>query len=112
MESGKSWTVWLRGELVVLLRSFLRPLSRLWSKEHWLIYRSTLQSLNLPGSIQALERPVGLPPSLLKKAEEVDAAGGTNRIKHLLAEAGRLSRVNANMLSEVSCEICLYDIQS
>ena len=63
---------------------------------------STLQSLNLPGSIQALERPAGLPPSLLKKAEEVDSAGGTARIEHLLSEAHRLSQSNARALSEVS----------
>lgn len=62
---------------------------------------STLQSLNLPGSIQALERPVGLPPSLLKKAEEVDAAGGTSRILHLLGEASRLSQQHTSALSEV-----------
>ncbi|WWC90377.1 pH-response regulator protein palA/RIM20 [Kwoniella dendrophila CBS 6074] len=61
---------------------------------------STLQSLNLPGSIQALEKPVGLPPSLLKKAEEVDAAGGVDRIKHLLSEVTRLSQANAQSLNE------------
>ncbi|WWD19366.1 pH-response regulator protein palA/RIM20 [Kwoniella shandongensis] len=61
---------------------------------------STLQSLNLPGSIQALERPVGLPPSLLKKAEEVDSAGGADRIKGLLSEVGRLARSNMQSLNE------------
>jgi programmed cell death 6-interacting protein len=63
---------------------------------------STLQSLNLPGAIQALERPVGLPPSLLSKAEEVDATGGTRRIKSLLEDVSRLSKANARALSEVS----------
>ncbi len=63
---------------------------------------STLQSLNLPGSIQALERAIGLPPSLLRKAEEVDSAGGVDRIRELLAEVDRLSSVNARTLSEVS----------
>ncbi|WVR09313.1 pH-response regulator protein palA/RIM20 [Kwoniella sp. DSM 27419] len=61
---------------------------------------STLQSLNLPGSIQALERPVGLPPSLLKKAEEVDSAGGKDRIQSLLQEVNRLSRANGQSLTE------------
>ncbi|KAK6911000.1 pH-response regulator protein palA/RIM20 [Kwoniella mangroviensis CBS 8507] len=61
---------------------------------------STLQSLNLPGSIQALERPVGLPPSLLKKAEEVDSAGGVDRIRNLLTEVARLSKANAQSLNE------------
>ncbi|WRT68722.1 pH-response regulator protein palA/RIM20 [Kwoniella shivajii] len=61
---------------------------------------STLQSLNLPGSIQALERPVGLPPSLLKKAEEVDSAGGIDRIRGLLGEVSRLSKSNTESLNE------------
>ncbi|CAD6580577.1 MAG: pH-response regulator protein palA/rim20 [Tremellales sp. Tagirdzhanova-0007] len=61
---------------------------------------STLQSLNLPGSIQALERPAGLPPSLVRKAEEVDSAGGVNRIRDLLAEVERISRANTRLLSE------------
>lgn len=63
---------------------------------------STLQSLNLPGSLQALERPVGLPPSLLKKAEEVDAAGGADKIRSLLMDVNRLAKSNAKILSEVS----------
>jgi programmed cell death 6-interacting protein len=63
---------------------------------------STLQSLSLPGSIQALERPIGLPPSLLKKAEEVDAGGGTRRIEGLLDEVARLSKANRKQLEQVS----------
>ncbi|EIW68315.1 hypothetical protein TREMEDRAFT_63488 [Tremella mesenterica DSM 1558] len=61
---------------------------------------STLQSLNLPGSIEALERPIGLPPSLMKKAEEVEAAGGTDKIRSLLGEVSRLAKTNAKLLSE------------
>lgn len=59
-----------------------------------------MQSLNLPGSLQALEKPVGLPPSLLKKAEEVDAAGGADKIRGLLMEVNRLAKSNAKLLSE------------
>lgn len=67
---------------------------------------STLQSLNLPGSIQALDRPVGLPPSLLSKAEEVDSTGGTRRIESLLDEVARLSKSNERVLSEVCTIQC------
>ena len=63
---------------------------------------SALQSLNLPGSIQALERPVGLPPSLLKKAEEVESEGGVRRIQSLLNEVQRLSKSNSKLLSDAS----------
>jgi programmed cell death 6-interacting protein len=34
----------------------------------------TLSSLNLPGSLQALEKPLGLPPSLTSHAEEIRQA--------------------------------------
>ncbi|ODN73147.1 pH-response regulator protein palA/RIM20 [Cryptococcus amylolentus CBS 6039] len=61
---------------------------------------STLQSLNLPGSIQALERPVGLPPSLLKKAEEVESSGGTDRIRGLLDQVQRIARSNTQALND------------
>ena len=87
---GKSWTDLQRGGLSS--SSILKEPDRV----------STLQSLNLPGSMQALERPVGLPPSLLRKAEEVDSAGGVDRVKGLLAEVDRLSRANSQLLSEVS----------
>lgn len=64
------------------------------------ISNSTLQSLNLPGSIQALDRPVGLPPSLLKKSEEVISSGGIERIRSLLDEVNRLARANVQSLNE------------
>ncbi|WVO14605.1 pH-response regulator protein palA/RIM20 [Cryptococcus depauperatus] len=61
---------------------------------------STLQSLNLPGSIQALDRPIGLPPSLLKKTEEITSQGGSTRIEHLLGEVQRLAKANVQALNE------------
>lgn len=71
---------------------------------------SALQSLNLPGSIQALERPAGLPPSLLKKAEEVESEGGVQRIESLLNEVQRLSRSNSKILYDVSTPLPFHVI--
>jgi hypothetical protein len=88
MGRGKNWMVWQQGELTIQYR-----LCKL--------IRSALQSLNLPGSIQALERPAGLPPSLLKKAEEVESEGGVQRIQSLLTEVQRLSKSNSKLLSDV-----------
>jgi len=54
-----------------------------------------LRSLNLPASLEALERPIGLPPSLLRKAEEVRLENGPERIEgsldnvDILAQRGR-----------------------
>jgi programmed cell death 6-interacting protein len=57
--------------------------------------------LGLPGSITALERPVGLPPSLLKKAEEVFVEGGLQKLQYLIAEIKHHSQNNANLLDQV-----------
>ncbi|RMZ81035.1 hypothetical protein DV738_g2460, partial [Chaetothyriales sp. CBS 135597] len=43
--------------------------------------QGTLQSLGLPGSLQALEKPLGLPPSLISKAEELKQQDALYRIK-------------------------------
>jgi hypothetical protein len=88
MGRGKNWMAWQQGELNI--------------PHHWQkLISSALQSLNLPGSIQALERPAGLPPSLLKKAEEVESEGGVQRIQSLLTEVQRLSKYNSKLLSDV-----------
>lgn len=43
--------------------------------------RELLTSLNLPGSLQALEKPLGIPPSLMSKAEELRQQDAIYRLK-------------------------------
>ncbi|GHJ85349.1 hypothetical protein NliqN6_1751 [Naganishia liquefaciens] len=62
---------------------------------------TTLQSLGLPGSITALDRPTGLPPALLQKAEEIQAQGGVAKVQALLQEVSRVARANNDTLEEV-----------
>ncbi|KAI6038820.1 BRO1-like domain-containing protein [Pisolithus marmoratus] len=59
-----------------------------------------LHSLNLPASLEALERPIGLPPSLLKKAEEVRLEQGPERIEAYLDDVQRLARRAMAILDE------------
>ncbi|KAJ3987962.1 BRO1-like domain-containing protein [Lentinula detonsa] len=59
-----------------------------------------LQSLNLPASLEALERPVGLPPSFLRKAEEVRLENGPAKIEAAIEDLYRLSRQNYKLLNE------------
>lgn len=59
-----------------------------------------LQSLNLPSSLEALERPVGLPPSLLRKAEEIRSEQGPTKIDVYLDDVQRLSRHVLGILDE------------
>lgn len=65
------------------------------------ILDSTLQSMNLPGAITALERPAGIPPALLKHAEEIFQSGGKTKVVGLLADVQRLAQKNAALLDEV-----------
>ncbi|KAE9407729.1 BRO1-domain-containing protein [Gymnopus androsaceus JB14] len=59
-----------------------------------------LQSLSLPASLEALERPVGLPPSFLKKAEEVRLDNGPAKIEAAITDIERLARQNSKLLNE------------
>ncbi|KAI9831456.1 MAG: hypothetical protein M1819_005055 [Sarea resinae] len=49
-----------------------------------------LQSLNLPGSLQALERPLGLPPGLTSRAEEIRQQDGLNRLYRSMKDVSKL----------------------
>ncbi|KAI9848211.1 MAG: pH-response regulator protein palA/rim20 [Sclerophora amabilis] len=49
-----------------------------------------LQSLNLPGALQALEKPLGLPPSLISHAEEIRQGDGLNRLRRSMDDVAKL----------------------
>ncbi|KAF8656828.1 hypothetical protein AX16_002376 [Volvariella volvacea WC 439] len=60
----------------------------------------TLHELSLPASLEALERPVGLPPSLLAKAEEVRLEDGPARIEASLEDVQKLAQRDQAILNE------------
>ena len=57
--------------------------------------RSILQSLNLPGSLQALEKPLGLPSSLVSHAEEIRQQSGLHRLRRSMHEVETLKASDA-----------------
>lgn len=59
-----------------------------------------LRKLNLPASLEALERPIGLPPSLLRKAEEVRLENGPEKIEASLEDVEMLSGRDSAILDE------------
>ena len=61
----------------------------------------TLQNLHLPSSLDAMEKPIGLPPSLLRKADEVRVEGGPERIRALLQDVEGLAAQDRRLLDEV-----------
>ncbi len=52
--------------------------------------RDLLSSLNLPGSLQALEKPLGLPSSLVFKAEELRQQDAMYRLKRSMDDTAKL----------------------
>ena len=49
-----------------------------------------LSSLNLPGSLQALEKPLGLPPQLVSHAEEMRQQDGLYRLRRSLEDTAKV----------------------
>jgi programmed cell death 6-interacting protein len=50
----------------------------------------TLRSLNLPGALQALEKPLGLPPTLTSHAEEIRQADALTRLQRSFSDTAKL----------------------
>lgn len=63
----------------------IEELEGLTSKIH-----EVLQSLNLPGSLQALEKPLGLPPGLSAHADEIRQQDGINRLLRSMEDTKKL----------------------
>ena len=63
----------------------IEPLDLLTAKIH-----STLSSLSLPGSLQALEKPLGIPPALLSHAEDLRQADALARLERSFADTAKL----------------------
>jgi programmed cell death 6-interacting protein len=66
-----------------------------------------LQFHNLPAVLDALDKPIGLPPSLLKKAEEIRLENGPERVEQLLEDVQMLARRAMAILTEVGARRCL-----
>ncbi|OBZ72455.1 pH-response regulator protein palA/RIM20 [Grifola frondosa] len=60
----------------------------------------TLESLHLPAALEALEKPIGLPPSLLKKAEDVRLETGPSKIETLIQDVRTLAKHSVEILDE------------
>ncbi len=59
-----------------------------------------LSSLNLPGSLQALEKPLGLPGTLVQHAEEIRQADAVNRLRRGLEDIEKLRISNRATFDE------------
>ena len=62
--------------------------------------RDLLQSLHLPGSLQALEKPLGLPPSLISHAEEIRQQDGLHQLRRSIRETATLRENDVTLYQE------------
>ncbi|KAI1817645.1 pH-response regulator protein palA/RIM20 [Poronia punctata] len=60
----------------------------------------TLSSLNLPGSIQAFEKPLGLPGNLIQHADEIRQADARNRLHRSFADIDKLRATDMAVFEE------------
>lgn len=61
---------------------------------------NVLSSLDLPGSLQALEKPMGLPPSLQQHAEELRQADAISRVHKTFADIEKLRAADMAIFEE------------
>ncbi|KAI8323652.1 BRO1-domain-containing protein [Martensiomyces pterosporus] len=59
---------------------------------------SVLNSLNLPNSLDAIQKPIGLPPNILVGSDEIRSDGGYVGLKRLLDNALAANQTAAGML--------------
>ncbi|KAI5837595.1 BRO1-like domain-containing protein [Morchella snyderi] len=75
--------------------SLIEELSSLTTKLHDL-----LQSLGLPGSLQALEKPLGLPPGIIAHAEEMHQQGGIGTLLRSMDDVAKLKATDHAVYQE------------
>lgn len=62
----------------------------------------TLMALGLPGSLQALEKPLGLPPSLVSHAEEIRQADAIMRLHRSFSDSAKLRESDQQIFAEAT----------
>ncbi|KAH7320629.1 BRO1-like domain-containing protein [Stachybotrys elegans] len=76
-------------------QNIIQELENLTTKVHTL-----LSSLGLPGSLQALEKPLGLPPGLVQHAEEIRQADAIGRLQRSFADIDKLRAADLSLFEE------------
>ena len=61
---------------------------------------AVFSSIGLPGSLQALEKPLGLPPSLAQHAEELRQADAVGRIRKTFSDIDKLRAADVTIFEE------------
>ncbi|KAF2863983.1 BRO1-domain-containing protein [Piedraia hortae CBS 480.64] len=62
--------------------------------------QEVLSGLGLPGSLQALEKPLGIPPTVASHAQEVRQANGIHKINATISHTMKLKQDNQSVFNE------------
>jgi programmed cell death 6-interacting protein len=76
-------------------QTIVEELETLTTKIHEL-----LKSLNLPGALQAIEKPLGLPNGLVSHADEIRQQDGINRLQRSIEETEKVRADDRSMYQE------------
>jgi programmed cell death 6-interacting protein len=68
--------------------------------EHNDMLKGTLASLGLPGSLDALDNPRGVPPALAQRADAVRSRGGVAQLFQVQEQRDKIAKRNGELLSE------------
>lgn len=63
---------------------------------------AALASLNLPGAIEAMEQPIGLPQTLIDRSVEVRSQGGARALEESWGTLSALAEKDASLLAEAT----------
>ncbi|CAH7681404.1 BRO1-like domain-domain-containing protein [Phakopsora pachyrhizi] len=64
-----------------------------------------LHSMNLPGSLEAIERPINPPPSILRNSAELRQLDASQALSNLSSEVQKVSSSNCQALSKISNDL-------
>ncbi|PHH73548.1 hypothetical protein CDD82_5390 [Ophiocordyceps australis] len=67
--------------------------------------QAAVSSIGLPGSLQALEKPLGLPPSLVQHAEELRQGDAIGRVHKSLGDIDKLRAADLAMYEEAKAAL-------
>ncbi|KAG6301965.1 hypothetical protein E4U09_004141 [Claviceps aff. purpurea] len=70
-----------------------------------------ISSIGLPGSLQALEKPLGLPPSLVQHAEELRQADGIGRLHKGFADVEKLRSADIAVFEDGTSALVAEDAE-
>jgi len=93
---------WIKEEVEGTVKQMDTEITRYTTARPRSAHTPITEKLNLPGSLDALDRPAGLPPSLLRRSEEIRSMGGTEALQALIDEVQTLGGSAGGILEEVS----------